>query len=219
VSYIVGRDTARLDAPEITRATVETVAENIVDGIIAPLFYAMAGSVLFSFAAADSELLFSAAIGSTPLAFLYRAVNTMDSMLGYKNEKYRDFGMAAARVDDVFNYIPARLTGMLIVLAAFLLSYDAKGALRSILRDARKHPSPNSGFAEAGVAGALGVRLGGLNFYGGVSSFRAYMGEAKTPLRLEHIQAANRIMYVTTFLFVPVIVLLKGAGLFIAALF
>jgi len=157
VGWIVGRDTANLDTAEVTRATVETVAENIVDGIISPLFYAV--------------------IGGVPLACLYRAVNTLDSMVGYKNEKYRDFGMVAARVDDVFNYIPARITGLLIVIAALLLGRDAGGALAAIRRDAAKHPSPNSGITEAGVAGALGVRLGGLNYYGGVASFRAHMGE------------------------------------------
>ncbi|BBB93284.1 MAG TPA: adenosylcobinamide-phosphate synthase CbiB [Methylomusa anaerophila] len=181
VGWIVGRDTERLDTGEVTRATVETIAENIVDGIISPLFYA--------------------AIGGVPLAFLYRAVNTLDSMVGYKNDKYRDFGMVAARVDDIFNYIPARVTGPLIVIAAFILRYDAYGAARSIRHDAAKHPSPNSGIAEAGVAGALGVRLGGLNYYGGVSSHRAYMGEAKNQLTPRHIDQAIRIMYLVTVLF------------------
>lgn len=182
VGWIVGRDTAELNIAEVTRATVETVAENIVDGIISPLFYA--------------------AIGGVPLAFLYRAVNTMDSMVGYKNEKYRDFGMVAARVDDVFNYIPARITALLIILAAVLLKQDASGAFQAIKRDAVKHPSPNSGYSEAGVAGALGIRLGGLNYYGGVASLRAYMGEAKRELEPIHIENTIQIMYVVTILFV-----------------
>ncbi|CQR71277.1 cobalamin biosynthesis protein [Sporomusa ovata DSM 2662] len=182
VGWIVGRDTAELNTAEVTRATVETVAENIVDGIISPLFYA--------------------AIGGVPLAFLYRAVNTLDSMVGYKNEKYRDFGMAAARVDDGFNYIPARITGLLIILAAVLLKQDASGAFQAIKRDAVKHPSPNSGYSEAGVAGALGIRLGGLNYYGGVASLRAYMGEAKCELEPIHIENTIHIMYVVTILFV-----------------
>jgi len=114
----VGRDTASLDVAEITRATVETIAENIVDGIIAPLFYL--------------------ALGGLPLAFLYRAVNTMDSMIGYKNEKYLDFGMIAARIDDIFNYLPARITGILLVLAAWLLRYDAVRSAKTIWRDAHK---------------------------------------------------------------------------------
>lgn len=181
VGWIVGRDTADLDVPEITRATVETVAENIVDGIISPLFYA--------------------ALGGVPLAFLYRAVNTLDSMVGYKNNKYLHFGMVAARVDDLFNFIPARLTAVLLVAAAFILRYDAYGAVKAIWRDARKHPSPNSGFAEAGVAGTLGIRLGGLNYYGGVASLRACMGEARNQLQPEHIARTTRIMYIVTCLF------------------
>ncbi|SDE84824.1 adenosylcobinamide-phosphate synthase CbiB [Sporomusa acidovorans] len=182
VGWIVGRDTAKLNTAEVTRATVETVAENIVDGIISPLFYA--------------------AIGGVPLAFLYRAVNTMDSMIGYKNDKYYDFGMVAARVDDVFNYIPARITSLFIILAAAILKLDSAGAFRAIRRDAAKHPSPNSGFSEAGVAGALGIRLGGLNYYGGVASLRAYMGEAKCELTPIHIEQTIQIMYAVTVLFV-----------------
>lgn len=178
VGWIVGRDTDRLDSAEVTRATVETIAENITDGIVSPLFYA--------------------ALGGAPLAILYRAVNTLDSMVGYKNDKYRDFGLVAARTDDVFNYIPARITGLLVVAAAFILRYDARGTARTILRDAGRHPSPNSGIPEAGVAGALGVRLGGLNYYGGVPSLRATMGEPRRELTPVHIAAAIRIMYTVT---------------------
>ena len=192
VGWIVGRDTDRLDEGEVTRATVETIAENIVDGIISPLFYA--------------------AIGGVPLAFLYRAVNTLDSMVGYKNAKYRHFGMVAARVDDAFNYIPARLTGILIIVAAALLSYDAKGAWQAIRRDAAKHPSPNSGIPESAVAGALGIRLGGLNYYGGVASFRAYMGEQKHLLASRHIRQTIQIMYLVTGL-MTLTILLYGVWL------
>lgn len=182
VGWIVGRDTDTLDVPEITRATVETIAENIVDGIISPLFYFM--------------------IGGVPLAFLYRAVNTMDSMIGYKNVKYSDFGMCAARVDDVFNYIPARLTGILLVITSALLGFNIAGTIQSIKEDAGKHPSPNSGYCEAGVAGALGIRLGGLNFYGRVPSQRAYMGRGMTLLAPIHIKQTIHMMYMTTVLFV-----------------
>lgn len=182
VGWIVGRDTQELDVPEITRATVETIAENIVDGIISPLFYFI--------------------IGGVPLAFLYRAVNTMDSMIGYKNVKYGDFGMVAARVDDVFNYIPARVTGILLVIAAALLNLNVHGTIQAIKEDARKHPSPNSGYCEAGVAGALNIRLGGLNYYGGVASQRAYMGTGMTTLAPIHIKQTIKMMYVTTMLFV-----------------
>ena len=182
VGWIVGRDTDQLDVSEVTRGTVETIAENIVDGIISPLFYFV--------------------IGGVPLAFLYRAVNTLDSMVGYKNDKYIDFGMVAARVDDVFNYIPARLTGILLVLSAIILRCNVYGTMTTIWRDAAKHPSPNSGFAEAGMAGALGIRLGGLNFYGGVPSQRAYMGEEFTKLEPLHIKQSIQMMYTTTILFV-----------------
>lgn len=184
VGWIVGRDTKALSVGEVTRATVETIAENIVDGVISPLFYFL--------------------IGGVPLAFLYRAVNTLDSMVGYKNDKYRDFGMMAARVDDIFNFIPARLTALFLVAAAFLLRYDVKNALLSIVRDAAKHPSPNSGMAEAAVAGSLGIQLGGLNFYGGVPSRRAYMGQPCKDLAPIHINQATYLMYVTTALFLLV---------------
>lgn len=189
VGWIVGRDTAELDEEGITRATVETVAENIVDGIISPLFYF--------------------ALGGAPLAFLYRAVNTLDSMIAYKNDKYLHFGMVAARVDDLFNYIPARLTGLMIVLAAFLLGRDGYGAGRMILRDAAKHPSPNSGIPEAGVAGALGIRLGGLNYYGGLASFRATMGDAARPLSAVHIGQTIAIMYAVTGICLVAILLMQ----------
>ena len=182
VGWIVGRDTDELTVGEVTRGTVETIAENIVDGIISPLFYFM--------------------IGGVPLAFLYRAVNTLDSMVGYKNDKYQDFGMFAARVDDVFNYIPARLTALLLALAALILRYNVYGTVVTIWRDASKHPSPNSGFSEAGVAGALGIRLGGLNYYGGVASQRAYMGKPCTELAPIHIKQTIQMMYITTCLFV-----------------
>lgn len=189
VGWIVGRDTQRLDEREVTRATVETVAENIVDGIISPLIYF--------------------AIGGAPLAFLYRAVNTLDSMVGYKNDKYLYFGRVAARVDDVFNYIPARLTGIMLVIAALLLGYNARGSAKMILRDAAKHPSPNSGIAEAGVAGALGIRLGGLNYYGGVASLRAYMGDEENTLSAVYIQKTVQIMYTVTAICVLLLIVSK----------
>lgn len=181
VSHIVGRDTHSLDEAEITRATVETMAENIVDGVLSPLFFAL--------------------LGGAPLAVLYRAVNTMDSMLGYRNDRFRDFGMPAARTDDVFNYIPARISGALIVVVALLLRYDWVGAAKAIWSDAAKHPSPNSGISEAGVAGALGVQLGGLNYYGGVPSQRATMGRADEQLNRTHIVKTAWIIYGVTMLF------------------
>ena len=144
-------------------------------------------------------------MAACPWRFLYRAVNTLDSMVGYKNDKYLHFGMISARIDDVFNYIPARITGVLLVMAAFILSYDGRGALRAIRRDAGKHPSPNSGISEAGVAGALGIQLGGLNYYGGVPSLRAFMGDGEKILAPVHIEQTIRIMYMVTLLFIMLV--------------
>ncbi len=175
VSWIVGRQTKDMDESEITRATIETIAENTVDGIISPLFY-------------------YALLG--PLGALgYRAINTMDSMWGYKNERYMYFGRVAAHLDDIANYIPARITFLLIIIASFCLGRDAKKAFSLGLRDAAKHPSPNGGYAEAPVAGALHIRLGGYNTYGTRTSFRAYMGNPDQPLRAIHIKQTIAIMY------------------------
>ncbi len=179
LSWIVGRDTENLHEEDIARATIETVAENITDGIISPLFY---------------FLLFG------PLgALLYRATNTMDSMVAYKSERYLYFGRIAAKWDDVLNYIPARLTMLLILLASYVLHLDVKSAWRIVRRDANKHPSPNGGFAEATVAGALGIRLGGYNFYGGKKEFRAYMGDPIYTISRYHIAKTVRLMYISTF--------------------
>ncbi len=184
LSWIVGRDTENLEEGDIARGTIETVAENTTDGIISPLFY---------------FLLFGP-IG----AALYRAGNTMDSMLGYKNERYLYFGRFAARLDDVLNYIPARLTFLLFVAAAMLLQLDWRNAISIGLRDAKKHPSPNGGYAEATVAGAMHVRLGGYNYYEGKPEFREYMGDPDTPLCGEHIYTTLMLMYGATILFIAV---------------
>lgn len=181
VGYIVGRDTAQLDEADAARAAIETVAENTVDGVIAPFFFF--------------------ALGGAPLAVLYRAANTMDSMLGYKNARYLYFGRMAARVDDVLNFVPARITGLLFVMAAFLLGYDGRNALNILVRDAAGHPSPNGGHAEAPVAGALHIRLGGFNYYFGERHFRAYMGDAHMEISAKHILGAIRLMYTVTVLF------------------
>lgn len=178
LSYIVGRDTEHLSSTEVVRATVETVAENIVDGVISPLFYAILGGI--------------------PFAFVYRAINTMDSMLGYKNERYLYFGRVAARADDVTNYIPARVTAGLLLLAAKICGLNWRKALYHLKTDAKKHPSPNSGLPEAAVAGALGVSLGGLNFYGGIPSPRAILGEAIYELKPKHILEVVRLLYCTS---------------------
>ena len=175
VGQIVGRDTGDMDAGEVSRAAVESVAENIVDAVVAPIFYAL--------------------LGGAPLAMFYRAANTLDSMVGYKNELYADFGWASARLDDCLNYIPARLTGGLIVLYSFLApGLSGAAACRSILLFARLHPSPNSGIPEAAVAGALGIELGGTNRYNGVISERARMGWPLRPLVKEDIIRTIRIL-------------------------
>ena len=181
VGWIVGRDTDKLSPAEVTRATVETIAENTVDGVIAPLFFF--------------------AVGGVPLAVLYRAANTMDSMLGYKNDRYLFFGRVPARLDDSLNYIPARICGVLFVLSAMLLGFDYRAAWRIMLRDARKHPSPNGGWAEASVAGALGIRLGGYNSYFGKQHFRAYMGDPLKELQQGNIMECIRLMYSASILF------------------
>ncbi|MGI9953220.1 adenosylcobinamide-phosphate synthase CbiB [Moorellaceae bacterium AZ2] len=182
VALIVGRDTQTLNESEIARATIESVAENTSDGVIAPLFYAL--------------------IGGVPLAMAYRAVNTLDSMLGYKNERYLYLGRVAARVDDVANFIPARLTACLLCLAAFLFNGRGRQAWQTVRRYGRCHPSPNSGYPEAAVAGALGLRLGGVNYYHGRPEERPFIGEGETALRAHHITQAVRLMGVALALFV-----------------
>ena len=175
VSMIVGRDTAVLDESGILRAAVETVAENTSDGVTAPLFYM--------------------AFGGAVLGFVYKAANTMDSMLGYKNEKYADLGFAAARTDDILNFLPSRLTGLLMCIAAPLVGQDGKNALRIWRRDRRKHASPNSAQTEAACAGALHIRLAGDAVYGGILHKKPYIGDDDRPIRPGDIPAANRLMY------------------------
>lgn len=179
--YIVGRDTDELDEAELSRATVETVAENTVDAVISPLFFAF--------------------LGVAPLAMLYRAVNTLDSMVGYRNAKYIHFGWASARLDDVLNWLPARLTGlMLIIVSALYRPTSAIQAWRAVVAFAHLHPSPNSGIPEAAVAGSLGIQLGGLNRYGGVISERARLGWATRTIQKEDIIHTIRMLYGVSYL-------------------
>lgn len=180
VAMIVGRDTENMDQEAIAQAAVESVAENMVDGITAPLVFAFIGG---------------------PLGImLYKAVNTMDSMFGYKNERYEQFGWVAARLDDLANFIPARLTALLVPIAAAFLRLDHKNAWRILWRDRLNHTSPNSGHTEAAVAGALGIQLGGPNMYFGKIVDKPAIGEAKTSITSRHILSANRLMLVTTML-------------------
>ncbi|HUY87843.1 MAG TPA: adenosylcobinamide-phosphate synthase CbiB [Pirellulales bacterium] len=175
LSMIVGRDTDSLDEPEVIRGAVETVAESSVDGVVAPLLFALAGGA--------------------PAAMAYKAINTLDSMVGHRDDRYLRFGWASARLDDVANLVPARVARLLYPLASLACGYDAAGCWRVAWRDGRKSPSPNAGIPEAAVAGALGVRLGGVNYYQGVATVRPYLGESVNPLSRNHIAAAVRLMY------------------------
>ncbi|HEX9079523.1 MAG TPA: adenosylcobinamide-phosphate synthase CbiB, partial [Desulfuromonadaceae bacterium] len=180
LAYIVGRDTADLAEPEIWRALVETVAENTCDAIIAPLFWLTMGGPL--------------------AAMAFKGVSTLDSMVGYKNERYLRLGWASARMDDLMNFIPARLTAGLMILGAPLAGLSPAGALRITLRDRLKHPSPNSGHAEAAAAGALGVWLGGAASYGGRPSWKEHLGDPLAPLDGRAYRGMIRLMYAATLL-------------------
>ena len=183
VSHMVGRDTAHLSEAEIVRATVESVAENTSDGIIAPLFYL--------------------ALGGPPLAMAYKAVNTLDSMVGYRNDRYESFGWASARLDDLVNWIPARLTAMGFSLAAAVRWRRGRASWDICRRDARKHRSPNSGWPEAAMAGALSIQLGGPNEYGGLVAHRVTLGDSGRPLTSSLIPRALKLMVLTSLLLFP----------------
>ncbi|KAF0188136.1 MAG: adenosylcobinamide-phosphate [Desulfobulbaceae bacterium] len=188
VSMIVGRDTAALDRNGVIRATVETVAENMVDGICAPLFFAIAGAMMGPIFGC------SPIVGAALAALGYKAVNTMDSMFGYKNERYLDFGWAAARLDDICNFIPARLCGLFLAAASFPLGLGWKKSFRIFFRDRLCHASPNSGHSEAAVAGALGVQLGGDAIYFGRTVAKPTMGDQTRALVDTDILITNRLI-------------------------
>ena len=185
LSYIVGRDTDRLDEQGIVRATVETVAENTSDGITAPLFWAL--------------------LGGAPLALIYRAINTCDSMVGYKNERYLEFGWASARLDDAVNWIPGRMTAVCMLIGKRPVYFSRNDAWTIVLRDAKKHLSPNSGWGEAAAAAILGVQLGGVNYYKGIVSIRAVMGDEIVPLNKQHILKVNEIVDATVPIFLSLL--------------
>ena len=184
VSYIVGRDTTHLDEGEIIRATVETVAENTVDGIIAPMFYAF--------------------IGGAPLAMAYKAINTLDSTVGYKNDKYKDLGFASAKIDDIANFIPARISSILMAIGSFILKYNYKDALKISIRDRKNHKSPNCAYPEGAVAGALGIQLGGTNIYFGKAVYKPTIGDKHREIEVDDIVKTNKIMYATSIISIVV---------------
>ncbi len=189
LSYLVGRDTKKLGEEDITRAAVETVAENTTDGVIAPLIFM--------------------AIGGAPLGFAYKAVNTMDSMVGYKNDKYRWFGMVPARLDDVVNFIPARLAGILMIVSSILCGYNGREAAKIFFRDRKKHLSPNSAQTESVCAGALGIMLGGTHNYFGKAVVKPTIGNGEDPPAAAHILDACLLMVMTSFLTVFILDMLR----------
>ena len=180
LSWIVGRDTKNLSEAEVTKGAVETIAENTADGIIAPMFYMF--------------------LGGASLAFLYKGINTMDSMVGYKNEKYLYFGRCAAKLDDVANFIPARITGLLMIGAAYFLNLDAERAWKIFRRDRYNHLSPNSAMTESVAAGALNIQLGGGHFYFGKWVHKDTIGDDIRPVKAEDIVATNNLLYMTAIL-------------------
>lgn len=190
LSYIVGRDTSSLDEQEIVRATVETVAENTVDGIIAPMMYGF--------------------IGGPALAMVYKAINTLDSTVGYKNEKYKDIGFASAKIDDIANFIPARITPIFMMIASLVLGFNATESLKIAIRDRKNHKSPNCAYPEGSVAGALGIQLGGTNVYFGEVVYKPTIGDKERELEIEDIIRTNKIMYATSFIALVIFTIIVG---------
>lgn len=192
LSYIVGRDTNELEFDDINRAVIETVAENTVDGFIAPLLYGL--------------------IGGAPLAIAYKAINTLDSMVGYKNEKYMDLGFFSAKTDDIANFIPARLSPFFFSIGALFLGYDYKNAFKISIRDRKNHSSPNSALSEGAVAGALGIQLGGTNIYFGVPVFKPTIGDKTRKIDSGDIKKTCKLMYgcsISSIIVMTVIFILK----------
>ncbi len=190
VAEIVGRDTENLDTPGVTRAAVETVAENTGDGVISPLLFLT--------------------IGGAPLGLMFKAVSTMDSMVGYKNDAYLFFGRAGAKLDDILNFIPARLAGIFMVMSAYLSGLNGKNAWRIFRRDRKNHKSPNSAHTEAACAGALGIQLGGNGIYFGKLVEKPTIGDDNQKANPEDIVRTNRLMYGTAILFILLCLIVKG---------
>lgn len=190
VGYLVSRETAQMSEEDIIKATIETVTENIIDGVVAPLFFAI--------------------IGGAPLGMAYKAVNTLDSMVGYKNDKYLHFGWASAKLDDVLGFFPARLTGGIIVIASLILGMDFKRAAHVLVRDRNNHASPNSPYAEAPSAGALRIQLGGKATYFGITTEKPTFGDDIEHIRAFHIKKAVRLLYATSALSLVALLLAKS---------
>ena len=193
VSMIVGRDTQALDEKGVIKAAVETVAENFSDGVLAPMFYMV--------------------IGGPVLMFLYKGINTMDSMVGYKNDRYLYFGRCAARLDDAANFIPSRLAGIMLILAAYLGNFSGKDAKRIFLRDRKKHASPNSAQTESAAAGALQIQLAGNAYYFGKLHEKQFIGDPIREIQVEDIRRMNKLMYLASIMSA---VLFTAAGLMAA---
>jgi adenosylcobinamide-phosphate synthase len=203
VGKIVGRDTSKLNEDGICRATIETVAENMVDGITAPLFFAI-------FASCFAGVVHVSPISCSVIgAFLYKAVNTMDSMIGYKNERYLEFGRVAAKLDDAVNFFPARMSGVCLIIAAFFLKLDYRKAAKVFLRDRLEHSSPNAGHTEAATAGALAVRLGGPSFYFDKIVEKPYIGDLDSEPIPDDIKQTNRLVIVGSLIFFAFLVGLR----------
>lgn len=188
VSYIVSRDTKQLNSQDICKATIETIFENTSDGVIAPLFFAF--------------------IGGAPLAMLYKSVSTLDSMVGYHNEKYEDLGFFSAKADDFLNFIPSRISGILIIISAFILKYDANSALKIFMRDRKNHSSPNSAHPESAGAGALNIRLGGPTSYFGEIHNKPYIGDNINQIQPNDIVKSIKLLYISTIIFIFVYIFL-----------
>ncbi len=189
LSYIVGRDTTHLDETGVIKATVETIAENTTDGVIAPMIFML--------------------IGGAPLGLMYKAINTLDSMIGYKNEKYKYFGTIGARLDDLANFIPARITAILMLISSMILKFNTKNGFKIFLRDRFNHKSPNSAQTESVMAGMLGIQLAGNAYYFGELYEKPTIGDMIRPVEMEDIKIANAVLYTTSILGMIILTAIK----------
>ncbi|MBN2796797.1 MAG: cobalamin biosynthesis protein CobD [Clostridia bacterium] len=189
MSYLVSRDTHQMSEEDIVKAGIETISENLADGVISPLIFII--------------------LGGGPLGWLYKSINTMDSMVGYKNERYENFGWAAAKLDDLVNYVPARLTSLFILIAGFFLRLDIKNGIRILKRDRRNHSSPNSAYPESAVAGLLRIQLGGKATYFGKTSLKPTMGDAIKPIEISDMKKTSNILYLTSLVAFVVLMSIK----------